>query len=103
MGSVMTKPLFGVSDKVIFILACSATETSYNIQISLVGCLDIILSVKHKTKAMIRLCLCAGWSAPLLFTNARRQVFSRQGPYSKLGNNTLGEVLFYPGSAEAVE
>ena len=28
MGSVTTKPVFGVSDKVIFKLVCSATETA---------------------------------------------------------------------------
>ena len=54
---VATKPVFGVSDKVIFKLACSATEKSYNIEILLVECLDIILSVKRTTKALIRLCV----------------------------------------------
>ena len=38
---------------------------------------------KRITKALIRLCGCAGWSAPLLFANPGRQVFSRQGPYKK--------------------
>ena len=33
------------------------------------------------TKALIRLRGCAGWSAPLLFANLRRQVFSRGGPF----------------------
>ena len=33
------------------------------------------------TKALIRLRGCADWSAPLLFANPRRQVFSRRGPY----------------------
>ena len=36
---------------------------------------------------LIRLRRCAGWSAPLLFANPRRQVFSRQGPIvCMLGN-----------------
>ena len=35
------------------------------IEISLVACLDIILSDKGMTKVLIRLCGCAGWSAPL--------------------------------------
>ena len=35
----------------------------------LVASLDIILSNKRITKALIRLGGCAGWSAPLLFTN----------------------------------
>ena len=38
------------------------------------------LSNKGITKALIRLRVCAGWSAPLLFAYSRRQVFSRRGP-----------------------
>ena len=34
-----------------------------------------------KKKALIRLRGCAGWSAPVLFTNLGRQGFSRRGPY----------------------
>ena len=34
-----------------------------------------------KKKALIRLRGCAGWSAPVLFTNPWRQGFSRRGPY----------------------
>ena len=41
----------------------------------------MILSKTRKTKALIRLRGCAGWSAPLLFANHRRQVFSRRGPF----------------------
>ena len=40
----------------------------------------MILSKKPITKALIRLRGCAGWSAPVLFANPRRQVFSRRGP-----------------------
>ena len=40
----------------------------------------IILSNKRISKALISLCGCAGWSAPLLFAKHRRQVFSRRGP-----------------------
>ena len=36
------------------------------------------------TKALISMRGCAGWSAPLLFANPRRQVFSRRGPYVTL-------------------
>ena len=39
--------------------------------------------LKRITKALIRLRGCAGWSAPVLFANPRRQVFSRRGPYVK--------------------
>ena len=84
MGLVARKPVFGVSDKARLKAATSATETSYKTEISLVASLDMILFKKRITKALIRLQGCAGWSAPLLFANPRRQVFSRQGPY--LGN-----------------
>ena len=43
--------------------------------------LDTILSNYRISKALIRLRECAGWSAPWLFANHRRQVFSRRGPY----------------------
>ena len=33
------------------------------------------------TKMLIRLCGCTGWSAPVLFTNPRIQVYSRRGLY----------------------
>ena len=52
------------------------------IEISLVASLDIILSNKRITKAPISLCRCASWSAPLLFANPQRQVFSHRGPYA---------------------
>ena len=41
----------------------------------------MIPSEKQITKVLIRLRQCAGWSAPVLFPNPRRQVFSRRGPY----------------------
>ena len=40
----------------------------------------MILSKKRITKALISLRGCAGWSAPVLFANPQRQVFSRRGP-----------------------
>ena len=40
----------------------------------------MILHGKRITEALISLRGCAGWSAPVLFANPRRQVFSRQGP-----------------------
>ena len=81
MGHVATKPVLGVSDKASFKPVSSATETSLKIKISPLGSLHTELSVKRITKALIRLRACAGWSAPLLFANPRRQVLSRQGPY----------------------
>ena len=49
--------------------------------IKLVSSLDMILHNKRITKALIRLRICSGWSAPLLFANHQRQVFLRRGPY----------------------
>ena len=69
----------GFSDKVRFKPACSATETSWKVEISLVSSLDGILSKKGKTRELIRLRGCAGWSAPLLLATLRRHVFSRRG------------------------
>ena len=42
----------------------------------LVASLDVILSSKRLTKALIRMCRCAGWSASLLFPNTEDR-FSR--------------------------
>ena len=71
--------------------------------------LDIILSKKRTTKALISLHGQAGWSTPLLFANPRRQVFSHGGPskifdptfqerlasvYQELGDETLDPVPF---------
>ena len=41
----------------------------------------MILLDKRITKALISLRGCAGWSAPVLFANSRREVFSRRGPF----------------------
>ena len=87
MGLVTTKPVFGVSDIVRFKPACSATGTSKKIEISLVASFDMVLSKHHITKALISLRGCAGWSAPLLFANSWRQVFSRPGPIGFTDNN----------------
>ena len=80
MGLVATKTVFGVSNKAGLKPVSSATETSWNIEISLAAILYMILSNQRTTKALIRLCECTGWSAPLLFANRLRQVFSRRGP-----------------------
>ena len=76
------KACLRVSDKASFKPVSSATETSLKIEISPVASLHtgMIHSEKRITKALIRLRGCAGWSAPLLFANPRRQVFARQGP-----------------------
>ena len=44
----------------------------------------MVLYKKWITKALIRLRVCAGWSAPVLVANPRRQVFSRRGPFVKV-------------------
>ena len=80
MGLVARKPVFGVSVKASFKLVSSATETSSKIESSPVARLDMVLSKKLITKTLIRLRGCAGWSAPVLFANTQRQVFSRRGP-----------------------
>ena len=58
MGSDARKPASIVSNKVRFKRVCSATETSYKMENSLVASLDMILSNKRITKALIRL-VCA--------------------------------------------
>ena len=42
--------------------------------------------------ALIRLRGCAGWSAPVLLANLRRQNFSRRGPYVKYHTNIIREL-----------
>ena len=71
----------GCFDKECFKPVSSVKETSLKIEISPAASLHMILSKKQKKKALIRLRGCAGWSAPVLFTNPRRQGFSRRGPY----------------------
>ena len=63
------KPVFVVYDHVIPKLACSATETTENSAIMLVANLDMILSFKQITEALIRLYKCRGWCAPLFISN----------------------------------
>ena len=75
------KPVFGVSVKSRLKPVSPATETIQKIEMLPVASLQIKFSKKRITKALIRLRGCAGWSAPVLFANPRRQVFSRRGPY----------------------
>ena len=64
MSLVTRKPVFGVCDQERLKPACSASEASYSLDLASIG---IILSKQQITKALIRLCERAGWSAPLLF------------------------------------
>ena len=72
MGLDETKPVFGVSDK-------GRLKLVWKIENFLVSSLDMILSNKLLTKALIRLRGCAGWSAPLLFTNTEDRFFTHRG------------------------
>ena len=83
------KPVFGVSNKVGLKPVSSTTTIPWNIEILLEARLDMILSKKRITKALIRLGRCAGWSAPLLFANPRKQFFSRRGPYNADSSTVL--------------
>ena len=66
MGSGPRKPVFRVSDKAGFKPVSTATQISWKMEISIVASLDImILLDKRIAKALISLCGCAGWSAPL--------------------------------------
>ena len=53
----------GVSTRVMLKQACSATKTSWKIDISLAASLNMILSKKQITNVLISLCRCAGWSS----------------------------------------
>ena len=81
MCLVVTKPVFVVSVKARLKPVSFASETSYNIEILLEASLDMTFSNQRITTALIRLRVCAGWSAPLLFAKPRRQVLSWQGPF----------------------
>ena len=62
----------------------------------------MILSKKRKTKALIRLRGCTGWSALLLFATLRRQVFSRRGPNAFL-TDRIQQVLVEGSTSDIVK
>ena len=74
LGCVATKPVLGFTDNVIYKPACSATETSKKIDLSLVASLDMKLSIKRIIKALIRL-VCA-----FLFANPPKTDFLASRP-----------------------
>ena len=86
MGRVARKPVVGVSDKMRLKPVSTATETSLKIKISLVASLDMVLSQKRLTKALIRLRDAQAGLHLFFFANLRRQVFSRRGPYVNGGH-----------------
>ena len=107
MGLVMTKTVFGFTDNARHKPASSHTETSLKIEISLVASLDMILCNTLITTVLIRLPGCAGWSAPLLFANPRRQVFLRQGPIivninGEIKSSKDNKVVRFMSSSDAV-
>ena len=57
----MRIPVFRVSNKTKLKPVSSATETTWKIEISFLASLDMILSNKRITKALIRLRGCASW------------------------------------------
>ena len=73
LSHIMWKPVFGVCDQLKLKPACSAIEASWSHETANTETRDIILSRQWTTKVLIRLWVCAGWSASLLF------------PYSKTG------------------
>ena len=81
MGLDATKPFIGASTKVMLIQSFSSIETSLKIETTLVTTLDMMLSNKWITKAVVKLCWCTGWSELLLFAYHPRPVFSDQGLY----------------------
>ena len=64
MGLDARNPVFGVSEKVRFKPVFSATEKSKKDETLVVARLDMILSNKRITKALISLRRWAGWSVP---------------------------------------
>ena len=69
MGLVVIKQVFGFPTR-------SHAKQPAQLQrlakkLKLVASLDMILSIEKITKALIRLCRCAGWSVPMLLANPK--------------------------------
>ena len=62
-----------VFDQVRLKPACSASETSLGPEILDLASKGIILSRQRTPKVLIRLCGCAGWSAPLLLAYGKNR------------------------------
>ena len=63
------KPIFGFPTKLDSNQSAPLQREAGKLKFHLVAILDMILSKKRITEALIRLRRCAGWSAPLLFAN----------------------------------
>ena len=66
------KPVFGVCDHIRLNPDCSATETSLDIKILHAVAPFVVVSSSERTKALIRLRGCAGWSTLLFACNKIR-------------------------------
>ena len=66
LNDVTRKPVFGVCDQGRLEPVSAVTEARQRLKISGIETRGI-LSRQRTTKALIRLCECTGWSAPLLF------------------------------------
>ena len=93
MGLTARKPVFRVSDKVRFKPVTLAKETSYEIEITLIAGLDMILSNKQATKALIRLRRCPGWSAPLLVQTSENRFSCVKAHLLSIGWNSEVQIL----------
>ena len=87
MSLVTKNPVFGVSNQVRLKSACSASETSHRLKILDIETRGIIISQQRITKTLIRLCGCAGWSAPLLFAYGKNR-FSHDVTHMKPDKRT---------------
>ena len=74
LSLIMRKPIFRMYDHERLKPTCSATQTSKSHEIAKEETGVIILPRQQTTKALIRLCGCAGWSAPLLFAYGKNGV-----------------------------
>ena len=100
MGLTATKSVFGVPDKVRFKLPAQLQRLARKMIFFSVASLAMVLSKTQIAKALIRLRGCAGWSAPVLLANPRRQVFSGRGPYSVACKITCALLQCSPVSSE---
>ena len=103
LGLVARKPVFRVSNKASFKPVSSATEKSWKIEILFVARLYMVLSKKRITKALIRLCGCAGWSALLLLANLRRQVFRDEAHFTHNEAHISSSIIFSGKSRQCPE
>ena len=81
---------------------CSATATSWSLEISDIETRGIILSRQWKKKVLIRLRGCAGWSAPLLFAYGISHIFAWPGPIINGRFMEIGEIQLWQTNTDAL-